>query len=174
MVVEGSAYSHIERQDLDATTVIRNRGRSASYANGRSCTGNLGLAKPPSYVSNEQHRDHLLLAMLFFLIILFTDLTTYDSVKHFLLLNTPLVDNSVTHSVARCPIPRLPLFRCRVFPALLSWSASLCQQNPPYSLVVILLTKCTFITTFFFFAWEDIFVQKTRQKMQPLLQNCPH
>ncbi|XP_068793100.1 mitochondrial uncoupling protein 4 isoform X2 [Struthio camelus] len=28
------------------------------------------------------------------------DLTTYDSVKHFLLLNTPLVDNSVTHSVA--------------------------------------------------------------------------
>ncbi|XP_061846103.1 mitochondrial uncoupling protein 4 [Colius striatus] len=30
------------------------------------------------------------------------DLTTYDSVKHFLLLNTPLVDNSVTHSVASC------------------------------------------------------------------------
>ncbi|XP_071598219.1 mitochondrial uncoupling protein 4 isoform X2 [Heliangelus exortis] len=29
------------------------------------------------------------------------DLTTYDSVKHFLLLNTPLVDSSVTHSVAR-------------------------------------------------------------------------
>ncbi|XP_054035897.1 mitochondrial uncoupling protein 4 isoform X2 [Dryobates pubescens] len=29
------------------------------------------------------------------------DLTTYDSVKHFLLLNTPLVDNSLTHSVAR-------------------------------------------------------------------------
>ncbi|KAM4678656.1 LOW QUALITY PROTEIN: mitochondrial uncoupling protein 4 [Amazona ochrocephala] len=28
------------------------------------------------------------------------DLTTYDSVKHFLLLNTPLVDNGVTHSVA--------------------------------------------------------------------------
>ncbi|NXR32182.1 UCP4 protein, partial [Zosterops hypoxanthus] len=28
------------------------------------------------------------------------DLTTYDSVKHFLLLNTPLVDNSVTHSVS--------------------------------------------------------------------------
>ncbi|XP_054035898.1 mitochondrial uncoupling protein 4 isoform X3 [Dryobates pubescens] len=30
------------------------------------------------------------------------DLTTYDSVKHFLLLNTPLVDNSLTHSVASC------------------------------------------------------------------------
>ncbi|KAM7118689.1 LOW QUALITY PROTEIN: mitochondrial uncoupling protein 4 [Ciconia maguari] len=30
------------------------------------------------------------------------DLTTYDSVKHFLLLNTPLVDNSVTHSIASC------------------------------------------------------------------------
>uniref|UniRef100_A0A8B9G710 Solute carrier family 25 member 27 n=1 Tax=Amazona collaria TaxID=241587 RepID=A0A8B9G710_9PSIT len=29
------------------------------------------------------------------------DLTTYDSVKHFLLLNTPLMDNGVTHSVAR-------------------------------------------------------------------------
>lgn len=43
--------------------------------------------------------------MLFFLIILFLDLTTYDSVKHFLLLNTPLVDNSLTHSVARCRIP---------------------------------------------------------------------
>ncbi|XP_053880292.1 mitochondrial uncoupling protein 4 isoform X3 [Malaclemys terrapin pileata] len=28
------------------------------------------------------------------------DLTTYDSVKHFLLLNTPLQDNSVTHSIA--------------------------------------------------------------------------
>ncbi|XP_064506801.1 mitochondrial uncoupling protein 4 isoform X4 [Pseudopipra pipra] len=28
------------------------------------------------------------------------DLTTYDTVKHFLLLNTPLVDNSVTHSVS--------------------------------------------------------------------------
>uniref|UniRef100_A0A8B9G736 Solute carrier family 25 member 27 n=1 Tax=Amazona collaria TaxID=241587 RepID=A0A8B9G736_9PSIT len=28
------------------------------------------------------------------------DLTTYDSVKHFLLLNTPLMDNGVTHSVA--------------------------------------------------------------------------
>ncbi|NXB21954.1 UCP4 protein, partial [Rhagologus leucostigma] len=28
------------------------------------------------------------------------DLTTYDSVKHFLLLNTTLVDNSVTHSVS--------------------------------------------------------------------------
>ncbi|KAM8809566.1 UCP4 protein, partial [Eudromia elegans] len=28
------------------------------------------------------------------------DLTTYDSVKHFLLLNTSLVDNSITHSVA--------------------------------------------------------------------------
>ncbi|XP_008498061.2 mitochondrial uncoupling protein 4 [Calypte anna] len=30
------------------------------------------------------------------------DLTTYDSVKHFLLLNTPLVDSSVTQSVASC------------------------------------------------------------------------
>ncbi|NXS54088.1 UCP4 protein, partial [Brachypteracias leptosomus] len=30
------------------------------------------------------------------------DLTTYDSVKHFLLLNTLLVDNSVTHSIASC------------------------------------------------------------------------
>ncbi|KAM9382974.1 mitochondrial uncoupling protein 4 [Phaethornis superciliosus] len=30
------------------------------------------------------------------------DLTTYDSVKHFLLLNTPLVDSTVTHSVASC------------------------------------------------------------------------
>ncbi|KAM4787047.1 mitochondrial uncoupling protein 4 isoform 1-T1 [Cyanocitta cristata] len=28
------------------------------------------------------------------------DLTTYDSVKHFLLLNTTLVDNSVTHSLS--------------------------------------------------------------------------
>ncbi|XP_054485382.2 mitochondrial uncoupling protein 4 [Agelaius phoeniceus] len=28
------------------------------------------------------------------------DLTTYDTVKHFLLLNTTLVDNSVTHSVS--------------------------------------------------------------------------
>nr|XP_056712801.1 mitochondrial uncoupling protein 4 [Euleptes europaea] len=28
------------------------------------------------------------------------DLTTYDSVKHFLLLNTPLQDNSITHSLA--------------------------------------------------------------------------
>ncbi|NWX37653.1 UCP4 protein, partial [Notiomystis cincta] len=28
------------------------------------------------------------------------DLTTYDSVKHFLLLNTTLVDNSVTHSIS--------------------------------------------------------------------------
>ncbi|NXV27244.1 UCP4 protein, partial [Rissa tridactyla] len=45
---------------------------------------------------------HLLMKMLVFLIILFTDLTTYDSVKHFLLLNTPLVDNSVTHSIASC------------------------------------------------------------------------
>ncbi|KAM9563222.1 mitochondrial uncoupling protein 4 [Guaruba guarouba] len=30
------------------------------------------------------------------------DLTTYDSAKHFLLLNMPLVDNGVTHSVASC------------------------------------------------------------------------
>ncbi|NXK11874.1 UCP4 protein, partial [Herpetotheres cachinnans] len=30
------------------------------------------------------------------------DLTTYDTVKHFLLLNTSLVDNSVTHSAASC------------------------------------------------------------------------
>lgn len=50
---------------------------------------------------HEQHRHHSLLTVLFFLIILFTDLTTYDSVKHFLLLNTTLVDNSVTHSVSR-------------------------------------------------------------------------
>ncbi|XP_027644982.1 mitochondrial uncoupling protein 4 isoform X1 [Falco peregrinus] len=31
-----------------------------------------------------------------------TYLTTYDTVKHFLLLNTSLSDNSVTHSVASC------------------------------------------------------------------------
>ncbi|XP_054239677.1 mitochondrial uncoupling protein 4 [Indicator indicator] len=30
------------------------------------------------------------------------DLTTYNSVKRFLLLNTPLVDNSLIHSVASC------------------------------------------------------------------------
>lgn len=79
----------------------------------------------------EQHRHHSLLTLLFFLIILFTDLTTYDSVKHFLLLNTTLVDNSVTHSVSRCRILQLPLFHCGAFPALLSSSVSLCQQETP-------------------------------------------
>ncbi|XP_059325335.1 mitochondrial uncoupling protein 4 isoform X2 [Ammospiza nelsoni] len=50
------------------------------------------------------------------------DLTTYDTVKHFLLLNTTLVDNSVTHSVSR----------------------------------------------------EHHFIEDTRERMQPLLQNCRH
>lgn len=43
-------------------------------------------------------------------VFLCTDLAIYDSVKQFLLLNTPLVDNVMTHSVARCRIPPLPLF----------------------------------------------------------------
>lgn len=160
MVVEGSTYSHVQGQDLGATPIIRHWGQSASCANGRSCTGNLGLTKPPSCVSQEQHRHHLLLTMPVFL---FTDLTTYDSVKHFLLLNTPLVDNSVTHSVARCRIPQLPLFCCRAFPALLL-DLPLRASTSPCSLVVTLLIKCTFIAFLGFFAWEDIFVQKTQNK----------
>lgn len=89
-----------------------------------------GATKEMSILCCEQHRHHSLLTLPFFLIILLTDLTTYDSVKHFLLLNTTLVDNSVTHGVSRCRILQLPLLHCGAFPALLS-SVSLCQQKTP-------------------------------------------
>lgn len=38
------------------------------------------------------------LSVLFFS---FLDLTTYDTVKHFLLRNTPVEDNSICHGLAR-------------------------------------------------------------------------
>ncbi|XP_023780045.1 mitochondrial uncoupling protein 4 isoform X5 [Cyanistes caeruleus] len=47
------------------------------------------------------------------------DLTTYDSVKHFLLLNTTLVDNSVTHCVSSI---------CCCWQCLL-WAGSSCSGN---------------------------------------------
>lgn len=77
-----------------------------------------GATTEMNILCHDQHRLHSLLTVLFFLIILFTDLATYDSVKHFLLLNTTLVDNSVTHSVSRCRILQLPLFHCGAFYSL--------------------------------------------------------
>lgn len=49
---------------------------------------------------------------------------------------------------------------------------SLCASRRPHSLILILLMKCNF--RIMFFLREHHLIEDTRERMQPLLQNCPH